>query len=471
MTLEDEGPHIASSPSLWDQLPEPSMGDWNVVGLGQDVPTTCQFEPEDQHQNETRPLTHSPANHFDPFDVGLPWTQGEQLPTQVQRDLWLQKLPVDSNSLDIALSSGDASENLDSSQSSSTSARSAPTRVENQVLDGSPPSLASGQITLPKSTLSSDAIIRPAIGRSTSLPSASRPDDGGITQSTQNLAQSLILAIGADVHEALRLSNKSSYVQGKTTIDLTTPTIAQTRTNSCVEQGWTRTKRTGLAPLLPQLNAEKRAGYWSQFIDESTGLPDVHTSPNVLNMRRARPTDGGLLETPMMTTSKRQETWAQKSLSDSRLLPNRLSQVLHDDTQDVFAHTPSRSSSRISSSIQSSIAKRRHHDQSSRSTVVTDGRVENLDCESREQVKSARRSRNGVGMGMARKTWASTWQANGSRMVRGRLVTSTRVQATENRSDKGGGTTPLRRPRPRAIGTSAVSDARRAVLASSRERS
>lgn len=132
-------------------------------------------------------------------------------------------------------------------------------------------------------------------------------------------------------------------------------------------------RHRGLARMLSDLPAEKKKGYWSQFDDYVASQAHDASTHN----------------------------------DDSRLLPNRFVPVSeHDMTSSNSQHeSPHSAADHMATPI-----RRRPHPA-----------IERMD-DAHSPGTLIARSRNATGMGLATKTWESTWKARGVRVVKGRIV-------------------------------------------------
>lgn len=101
-----------SSAGLWAQLSSPptsprlepaqvSPENAATQTLGHHAGSKTSFTPSQKHSTPRDPSSppNAPASEtnalFDPFDVGVPWTQGVPIQTQAQRQLWLSRFKQD----------------------------------------------------------------------------------------------------------------------------------------------------------------------------------------------------------------------------------------------------------------------------------------------------------------------------------------------------------------------------------------
>ncbi|CAO1628455.1 unnamed protein product [Parajaminaea phylloscopi] len=451
MTSDEHSENASAlEPSLWSQLPDSAFGEVHT-------PAPSQQSPE--HQDTQDHLSRCEGN-FDPFDVGAPWTQGQQLPTQVQRHLWLDDFRT-------------GMECVDASQ---------------EVRDRHHQDLGSQELLLQCDILAQDGI----------------NDQGGCIDSNATASQlphrwqaeqpahcSLMAEdILADRPEAAvgptRPAANAPPSGRQVTVDQGCsggspgPSSSSSSSFTVTHVYQASQPRGGLAPMLPQLSPQKRAGYWAQLIDDTAGLIEENWfESTAINTRVEAHGRGHLLQPRTPGPGRFGVMPLHRGNSDSRLLPNRTADPLRDvhtvagprrrrrdEDERIEGYEDQRSpllrriqmlqggfDGSVTVTTETRVLTRQTHTvvsparqrPSHRILPVSAGELTQAQSDAQSFSETTElpappgalaqrfpaRSRNSVGMGLARKTWATTWRSDGARVVRGRIVNA-------RKSNKGG---------------------------------
>lgn len=414
-----------SSQPFWDDADDfvaglctPQAGDQGgVEGSSNNV--TWNADPVaacDDHENSDDDDDDGSSASFQLFDVGEPWTQAAPS-TQFQRNQWLKGFRAAVTSSDVFEEDAACDAHRDKRRRVSSAAVVIDSEDENgggagpaSICSDSRPSLASPRTPSARRYVSNGGS---RVG--TDSPNTSESDAATMANESAPLQpdpSTTAAALTAEDEEALQgilqdLDADDDEEDGFEILNTPPPT------------------RSRLARMLSDLPAEKKQGYWSQFDDyipphetrRGDGLPRTAPATRVSSFveQRSEPTTscpaaGGV---------------------DSRLLPNAFSGFSrpiisasqldeassnangsgHDDVS-AAAPTPQRPSAPPRASLTAL-----------RGTTHASP-IERMDEHSPGTLIA--RSRNATGMGMAKKTWESTWKARGVRVVKGRVVDSGR---------------------------------------------
>lgn len=510
-----------SSPGLWDQLSPIPLSSFHTPGNSQEQ------QPRLEEEKEASSPSPSPAN---PFDVGLPWTQGQHFATQVQRRFFLDGFRVpriagrfnESNEDEEAIlveSSSMAAARADKEgyQSSSNKRRRAsPATAGVAAPEASATLQAHSNRPRPRHRASARAVegeheasrsyvedeepsatqffSRKRIARPSPPATHDDEDEQPLpslprrSQSTpQRCPPQQAAQVGARYQQEIRppasrspnahqRQDSASERQEQVSSTLTSTLPATSRSLSvplppapplAVDSEESQTPRRGLAPLLHELSSEKQAGYWAQFNDDDVREADEVNRGEFYNAppRDPRTPAGGigiLLRAGGGPGGRGVRAWASRVHSDSRLLPNRFTAGSHPEDENearggrvrqpaplarqlngdhyVAAgneESPSRPCPAVAPPAGATVAVPLQRVRSALDITadMLESPLVNRQDDSRIaapmapprapiSVVTPARSRNQHGMGLARKTWDTTWLADGARVVRGRVVRS-----------------------------------------------
>lgn len=190
---------------------------------------------------------------------------------------------------------------------------------------------------------------------------------------------------------------------------------------------------SGLAPLLGDLDEEKRRGYFAQFDSllgcsaaGSRSLPRAGTTTTAWIDEREEDEGVGVEWPTTPSAGFGSAAAAARALgraeSDSRLLPNRFTGFSRPivSCSQLLAADGDGNGDGFEPALDSPSTRRERsagmHNKDSR-----DPRS-NSNSNRADRTGLTARSRNAAGMGLVRKTWGSTWRDDGTRLVRGRVV-------------------------------------------------
>lgn len=406
----------ASSPSLWDQLPALPLSSLQTPSNSQSadhqhkkqVPSSESEESTASVEAAIKGRELSPdedCQDFNLFDVGVPWTQGNHLGTQVQRGFWLNHFRIPS------LTSSSAQEDetcRPSLPAEVCSAKRKATNAHGNCKD------ATSKVDIDNSEQPRAPVsdrLRPRPKASTSVGFETEDDETIDLPTTQFFSRRVprishtsketfddeedsgASASLTEVDERPAVEDCVSPLESSETSDadwdieaLRSKARPTSRLPSASPSAKDReglvtpmTRRSGLAPLLVDLDAEKRAGYLAQLNDDAGEHRAITTPANCVFPAAASPT---------------------RSVSD----PQHGIRAIH--TREGESNLCGISSESRLAGVASL----------GNSHSFWDAAASPLGhC-------SANKSRNAAGMGMARKTWENTWREDGTRLVRGRLV-------------------------------------------------
>lgn len=404
----------ASSPSLWDQLPAlplsslqtPSNSQSAEHQYSKQVPSSESEERIACVEAALKGRELSPdegCQDFNLFDVGVPWTQGNHLGTQVQRGFWLNHFRIPSFTSSSAQEDETCHSSLPaegcSTKRKATSDHGTCEDATSKVgIDNSEQPRAPGSDRFrprPKASTSVGFIMEDeeTIDLATTqffsrrVPRMSYASRGTFDQEEDSDASASLTEVderpmGAgcvSTLESREILDANSDIEGLHS--KARPTSRLPNASPPAQDNATPiTRRSGLAPLLVDLDAEKRAGYLAQLKDDAGEYRAMTTPANRVCRAVASPTRPA---SDPQHGMRAMYTQGRESNSCRILSESRLSDVADRSNShpiwDAAASPPGHCS-------------------------------------------MANKSRNAAGMGMARKTWENTWREDGTRLVRGRLV-------------------------------------------------
>lgn len=453
MVLRRGGCAPNSSPSLWAQLPDCSFGDLQTPGNSQ------QYAACSDRSREASTEAKGYDEDFDPFDVGAPWTQLQQLPTQVQRKIWLGAFNDDPDAASVETSG--VKEHREEE----------PVRTSNSLNKRSRSIAKDSNI----GSQSSNSRQYPRSGdwASDQLSEANRESLSCIETSNAEATRGQAASNSSRAHHAQRDGEQVPEASGSST-----SSFCSVRQGLCEAPN----EGVGLAPLLPQLSPAKRAGYWAQLLDDASSLVDLSTlgdksAYGFPEKRCKTPNDDPRI--PFLRRSVADS--ALRAHTDSRLLPNHFTPSMAEESAATQASSAGcdrtvrlaspdnhyespllQRLQRLQESVEGPIAMTTERHICTRTTTTTRASLstgpagrhqlsrDSICDEHRRSVPISKgrgnslafapRSRNAVGMGLAKKTWATTWRADGARVVKGRVVfnkasNQTKVGAKDCSSD------------------------------------
>ncbi|CAO1618524.1 unnamed protein product [Sympodiomycopsis kandeliae] len=440
-----------SSPSLWAQLPSiPSTPEEHCNQQQQPLSQHGVEDESEAQETNVNPSAEERGSHqdqpeivndhdddddddddgqqadFSPFDIGNPWTQAVPA-TQFHRKQWLRGFKGSVESSSDALQEGDLPYVSPRAKRRRLSRHSDCDLTREQLVDeqinicndteeaGSPQSLTPNRVYERQATVNNGPDGGGSQGDGEDGGESQGPEDESRTDDSErerghapvtpcrpssfqpilSLADQEALSTFLDA--ALSDDDDFEARGGSSDVEiLDTPPAEFLR------------RPRGLARMISDLAPEKKEGYWAQFDDyqppnNSRDGDATWLTQSVPPARRLGAPLQAQPETPIRTLGSNKRSVN----TDSRLLPNRLPSPGSEDLS--YPYTPN--ISRLDTTLNTPRG----------TTLIA-------------------RSRNANGMGLATKTWKSTWRDDGnSRLVRGRVVTVRNAETRGRARGKGRG--------------------------------